>query len=536
MNMQFNSGAAVLMVSLLIGASSCTKNFEQYNTNTAELTTAQTIASLPTAFGPLEQNIYHNYQTAQNLSADAYAGYFMPPTPFKAQDNLNYFLVDGWDVNGFNDQYDYEMAIVSKMRADGVPTARPDYWAVALIMQVEAMDRTTDRFGPIPYSKAGTSVTSVPYDSQQDIYNLFFQQLDTAVQNLETYVAANPGAKPLGADDLVYGGNYSEWIKFANSLRLRLAMRIVKADPTTAQTQAEKALTDPGGLMTAPADDALVGQSGGRNNDIWTVTVSYGNNNMNAALMTYMVGFQDPRLPAYATPATDASVVTALGSGYYEGIRIGINVTQALYQGFALPNCTLPTAQTAPFGQTAPQYIMTAAEVWFLKAEAALRGWANAGTVQTDYQTGITTSFQQWGVSSSTYLTDNSSTETAYVDPRNSGNNSPALSTITIAWDPSASQETMLERIITQKWIAMFPDGQEAWADYRRTGYPRLFPVVNNFSGGTISTTTQIRRLAYPSNEYITNGAAVNAAVSTLLNGPDNGGTRLWWDTGGSNF
>jgi hypothetical protein len=94
----------------------------------------------------------------------------------------------------------------------------------------------------------------------------------------------------------------------------------------------------------------------------------------------------------------------------------------------------------------------------------------------------------------------------------------------------------MLERIITQKWIAIYPDGQEAWADYRRTGYPRLFPVVNNFSGGTISTTTQIRRLAYPSNEYTTNSVAVNAAVANLLGGPDNGGTRLWWDTGGSNF
>ena len=536
MKMQFNSGSAVLFASLLIGASSCTKNFETYDTNPASLSSTETIAILPTAFGPLEQNIYHNYQTAQNLSADAYGGFFMTPTPFKASDNLNYFLVDGWDVNGFNDMYNYEMSPVAKIAAAGTRTARPDYWALALIMQVEAMDRCTDRFGPIPYSKAGTSLTSVPYDSQQDIYNLFFLQLDTAVSNLETYIAANPGSEPLGTNDLVYGGNYVEWVKFANSLRLRLAMRIVKVDPTTAQTQAEKALTDPGGLMTVPADDALVVQSGGRNNDIWTVTVSYGNNNMNAALLTYMEGFNDPRLPVYATPATDASVVAALGSGYYEGIRIGINLTQSLYQGFALPNCTLPTPQTAPFGQTAPQYIMTAAEVWFLKAEAALRGWANAGTVQTDYQTGITTSFTQWGVNSSTYLTDNSSTETAYTDPRNSANNSPALSTITIAWDPTASQETMLERIITQKWIAIFPDGQEAWAEYRRTGYPRLFPVVNNFSGGTISTSVQIRRLAYPSNEYTTNAVAVNAAVANLLGGPDNGGTRLWWDTGGSNF
>ena len=179
---------------------------------------------------------------------------------------------------------------------------------------------------------------------------------------------------------------------------------------------------------------------------------------------------------------------------------------------------------------------MTGAESWFLKAEAALRGWAGAGDAQTDYQTGINTSFQQWGVSSASYLTNATSLPTAYTDPKNSANNSPALSTITIQWDPAATNEQKLERIITQKWLAIFPDGQEAWADFRRTGYPKLFTVVNNLSGGTIDTQTQIRRLPYPTNEYNTNGAAVQSAVSKLLNGADNGGTRLWWDVNKANF
>jgi hypothetical protein len=86
-----------------------------------------------------------------------------------------------------------------------------------------------------------------------------------------------------------------------------------------------------------------------------------------------------------------------------------------------------------------------------------------------------------------------------------------------------------MERIITQKWIAMFPEGQEAWTEYRRTGYPKLFPVVNNNSGGTISTDVQIRRLPFPQNEYNTNATEVNKAIQ-LLGGADNGGTRLWWD------
>jgi hypothetical protein len=526
-----NSCSAVLLASLLVGAGGCTKNFESYNTNPTSLTTSQTLAILPTAFGPLEQSIYSNYQTAQNLSADAYAGYMMSPTPFKAEYNLNYFLVDAWDRNGFVDQYNLVMAPVSKIAATGAPTQRPDYWAVALIMQVEAMDRVTDRFGPIPYSKAGTSLTSVPYDSQQAIYTEFFSQLDTAVSNLSAYIAAHPGVKPLGVNDLVYGGDYTKWLKLANSLRLRLAMRIVKADATTAQTQAEKALADPGGLLSVPSDDALIAQSGGRNNDIWTVTASYGDNRFNAAMGSYMTGYSDPRLPVYATPATDPTIVSAVGAGKYVGIRIGINIAaKSDYENYASVNTS------TNFSQTASQYFFTAAEVWFLKAEAAVRGWAGAGTAQTDYETGINTSFQQWGVTDAAYITDGTSTQANYTDPKNAQNNATALSTITIKWDPAASQEVMLERIITQKWLAIFPDGQEAWADYRRTGYPRLFPVVNNESGGTIDTQIQIRRLAYPQSEYTANGVAVNSAVSTLLNGPDNGGTRLWWDVNKGNF
>src|ERR1700753_3603054 len=183
----------VLVALLALGVSSCTKNFEDYNTNKAALSNSQTVAILPTAFGPLQQAIYADYQTAQNLNADGFGGFFMSPTPFKAAYDLNYFLIDGWDRNGFVDQYNLVMAPVSKIAATGVRTTEPELWAVALILQVEAMDRVTDRFGPIPYSKAGSSITSVAYDSQKDVYTLFFNQLDTAVANLTAYIGAHPG-------------------------------------------------------------------------------------------------------------------------------------------------------------------------------------------------------------------------------------------------------------------------------------------------------------------------------------------------------
>lgn len=99
----------------------------------------------------------------------------------------------------------------------------------------------------------------------------------------------------------------------------------------------------------------------------------------------------------------------------------------------------------------------------------------------------------------------------------------------TDAYHGDAQTEQKLERIITQKYLAIFPDGQEAWSEYRRTGYPKLFTVDHNASNGAVNTNLQIRRLRFPASEYSNNNANVQAAVG-LLGGPDNGGTKLWWD------
>lgn len=512
---------------MILVMSGCTKNFEKLDTNPNSLNDAQTLAILSTAFGPIEQAIYANYQVAQNLSADAYCGYMMSPDNFAGGvNNMNYALIDGWNAGGFNNQYKEVMGPISKIVAAGLKTKSPDQFAVLQLVQIEAMDRVTDRFGPIPYTKAGTSLITIPYDDQKTVYQTFFSQLDTASANLQKFIGANPGKAPLVGVDLIYNGDYTKWLKYANSLRLRLAMRIVKADPAMAQQQAEKAMSAVGGLLSSPADDAAISQSGGRQNDLYVVTLPYDDNRMGASLQTYMTGYNDPRLPVYCTPATDP-----LLNGQYVGIRIGLKLNNRTdYDGYS----SLNTSKT--FTQSAPQLIMTAAEIWFLKAEAALRGWTGAGDAQGNYEKGITTSMQQWGVSTGNYLSDATSLPAAYTDPKNAVNNAVALSTVTIKWDPSATNEQKLERIITQKWLAIFPDGQEAWADFRRTGYPKLFPVVNNLSGGTIDTKIQIRRLPYPSNEYNTNGQAVNNAVQKYLNGPDNGGTRLWWDVDKANF
>ena len=158
-------------------------------------------------------------------------------------------------------------------------------------------------------------------------------------------------------------------------------------------------------------------------------------------------------------------------------------------------------------------------------------------SVQQLYEEGIATSLAQWGVAggATAYINDATSKPANYTDPLNASQSIAALSDLTIKWDEGATQEEKLERIIIQKWISDYPDGTLAWSTFRRTGYPKLFPVALNNSGGTISTDIQIRRMNYPGSEYVTNAAEVANGV-TLLNGPDNGGTRLWWDKAGPNF
>jgi hypothetical protein len=518
---------SVVVFCALISIAGCTKKFDSFNTNPSLLTDAQSLKLVPTAIGPIETAMFSNYQVSQNLSADAYAGYMMSPDNFQGGlNNLKYDFVDTWNSPGFNDKYTQVMGPIKAIADAGARTSLPDIWGVALILQVEIMDKVTDKFGPIPYTKTGTSFRSIPYDDQKTVYESFFKQLDTAVNNIRTFLTSNaPQKNRMGNSDLIYSGDLNKWIKFANSLRLRLAMHLAKIDPATAKTQGEIALNAPEGVLAVNADNALLKQAGGRQNDYYLITLTYQRDNMfNASFGTYLNGYNDPRAPQMALPATQAGI-----AGSYAGIRLGADVTVADYRSFAAYN------YVNTFTQFAPQMIMNASEMWFLKAEAALRGWSGSGDTKTNYETGIQTSMDQWGVSIGGYLNDATSKQANYTDPINPSNSTPAISSITIKWDESATQEQKLERIITQKWLAIFPDGQEAWADYRRTGYPKLFPVVQNLSNGTISSSIQVRRLTYPLSEGLSNPDGLKTGL-TELGGPDNGGTRLWWDTGGANF
>lgn len=517
---------------LVVGG--CTKNFKEYNTNEYGASNDDLLPDYGLVVAQLQeaQKTIYVYQPAwvtqlqQNLMADVYSGYMMPPTPFRGNsNNMNYDLVDGWNVWALNPAYSSSvgsvMSPISNVEVTTKSTA-PDLYAMAKIIKVEAMHRVSDIFGPIMYSKYKVRADDggYDYDSQQEAYTHFFKDLSEAITILTPLRGTAPTPTFKNAD-LAYEGSYTKWLQFANSLRLRLALRIVKADAAKAKTEGEAALANAGGLLSATGDDFNI-NIGATAHPLNTINNAWADIRMGAPMESILKGYNDPRLPKYFVPATDAAV-----AGQYKGIRNGIDIdAKSRYQGYSAM-VTFPSKIQ----------LMTAAEAWFLKAEAAIRGWTGAGSAKGNYESGITISFSQHALTgAATYINDAVSKPAEYIDPKaitpgqnNITNGMPWLSTITIKWEDADAFEKKLERIITQKWISMFPEGQEAWSEFRRTGYPKLFPVVINNSGGKVSTATFIRRVNIPPDEYLTNPQGAKRAAATL-NGPDNGGTRLWWD------
>lgn len=162
-----------------------------------------------------------------------------------------------------------------------------------------------------------------------------------------------------------------------------------------------------------------------------------------------------------------------------------------------------------------------------MRAEGALKGWTMNGKAKDLYEQGVQVSMEERKVTIGDYLASTKKPKD-YVDPTDSGKNKTAVSEVTPKYDESADPSVNLERILVQKWIANFPNGWETWADIRRTGYPKHFPIVNNLNTDGVTVERGMRRLPFPQSEYNTNNANVRAAVS-MLGGSDTSATDIWW-------
>lgn len=524
----FVNGFVFLTVAMLSGA--CTGDFDSLNTNhhaAQQIEASQFLTTMQIDVVPCSDVDANQYQRACNLTGDIYSGYMAGTGSWGTSNGINYDLYYNngeWGNMLYRVAYTQVLPAWRKIKTsydeDNFPEAS---WAITQVTKIMSMHRVADAYGPIPYLKFGQSMVA-PYDSQQAVYVRFFEELNAAIAVLEE--VASSSETPLAKVDLVYGGNYAKWLRLANSLKLRLAMRIVYADPDNAKKHAEEAIAS--GVVESNADNAQIQSVSGTMvyNPFEVCWDSYGDCRMGAAMDSFLNGYKDPRLTAYFQAAKT-------GQGHH-GVMSGIANNSA--KTWFLDKTSAPNIYKAT-----PVEWLLAAEVAFLRAEGALRGWNMGGTTEFFYNQGVTLSFEQRAVSgAAAYLENATDVPARFEDVSNRGYGKAAVSTITIKWLASGGFEKNLEQIITQKWLAIYPNGQEAWAEFRRTGYPKLFPVNANKSGNTVDSDVQIRRLVFPQQEYNTNGNEVQKATALLqseskkavngASGCDTGGTYLWWD------
>ena len=517
----FDLRLTVIIICMGTLLASCTKKYADINTDRNTIATIGS-AELPFLFARAEKEAtpsIWNYQIAQNLFADQYAQYFACTATYFPSDRL--VIRMDWVGAAFNPIYTDVVPQLQSIFAAADPSSAE--YALANVLWVLSFHRVTDYWGPIPYFQAGVPGNSVAYDPQDKVYDDFFKRLDAAVTVLKTKTSE----KPFGDFDIMYAGDVNKWIKFANTLRLRLAMRISKVDPTRAKTEAEAAVAA-GTLTDSPGDDAYVKRSlTGDDNNGLSIMSDWNEFRMSASMESVLKGYADPRMPVYFLPAQK--------TGTYEGERNGLTATQ-LTQAVNLQDANShagPRWASPSYGGNAdylstPQNVMATAEAYFLRAEGALLGWNMVGTAKELYDAGITNSMKQWGITDATTIQNYINSTNTPVAP-NDYLNSPPVTNIPVKFDPS-NVSTQNQQIALQKWLAMYPDGMEAWADYRRSRYLKLYPVANSDNPDITNTTTQwIRRIPFLLSETQNNKVAVDAAVP-LLGGPDKVTTPLWWD------
>lgn len=502
-----------LFVVSAMGISSCTDKFEEYNTNPTKLTELDA-SGVGNAFAAAQyRGTTASWQTFQSLFGDLQAQYFANIAQnFPSDRNV---MVGNW-LNGAWSGF-YGSAIppllgVLDNTKPGGKAENPGVYAIANIWKVRMFLPRTDYWGPIPYSQVGNGQKQVDYDAQDVIYKDFLALLTKAVTDLQPY----KGKNLLGNNDQIYGGNVDNWIRFANTLRLRIAMRMSGVEPALAKTNAEAAVA--GGVLETNAHDAFLKVTANSINTLNQAT-AWNEFRMSAAMESVLKGYSDPRMTKYFAPAVATGEYRGLRNGYSQ-VELGLPANQ----NTRLSNVNdvfLPANQAnQPFG------IIMAAEAWFLRAEGALKGWnMGGGTAQAYYEAGINASMRQWGITDAAAIaayTSSTSTPVALTDAVNS----PALTDIPVKW--SADPAKQMEQVITQKWLALWPDGLEAWAEYRRTGFPKLYPRINSESL-VVPANGVVRRTPYVVGEQQTNPKGLATGVAKL-GGADNEATRLWWN------
>lgn len=428
--------------------------------------------------------------------------------------------------------------------------------AILRIYRVYMMSVITDIYGDAPYSEAGLGylkeIYNPKYDTQEDIYNDFFTELKDAASALN---AANDRI----TGDVIYNGDVAKWIKLANSLRLRYAMRISDVAPEKARKEFEDALASEGGVLTSGSDDALI--------KYMDISFSFGQDSYTDyrgnALSQLLFGNDPANNPSYLCSTffnqlynTKNPRTFMIARFYYDGLMSQtspdnrIDLTDEITgKGIAMNPCqpgafsydpwpqgydsdmmkeiakTNPSVETTMARETEPKLannflrgdnpgvVMTCAEVNLLLAEASLKKWNTGGTVEGFYSKGVRAAMD--------FLADN------YGYDRISDND---FNTYIADNGTGHTEQQAKAAINTQAWILHFTNPAECWANVRRSGYPRLKSPAEYGFGQYLTGGKDIPvRLCYPTLESSYNKPGYDEALKRM-GGKDSWNTHVWWD------
>jgi hypothetical protein len=473
--------AALLLMSLF-AVTACNKNIDEFgNTNINPNTTPDPIPSalLTNVLSGLGGIAWGN---ATNIPGGLYAQY-MSETQYT--DASRYATpTTNWD--GFYAGPLYDLQNIINMNSDPEKAEKAAEFgsnanqiAIARILKVLYFKTITDAWGDVPYFQALKGEGNIPYDKQEDIYPDLLKELKEAANQFDN--------GPTVKGDIMYSGNTTKWKRFANSLRAILALRMSKANPTLGKAEFADAIA--AGVIESNADNAAIEYPGGvYRNPIYnyyaiTQRFDYA---ISETITDMMNNLNDPRILKYGTST--------------KGFPYGLTRNDAIaWQGANPDHGWLYAYTSTP--ETFPLYLLTAGQVYLARAEAAKLTWT-AEDAETNYKTGITLEMNRWGITDATTIND-------YLDQP----------------DVALNGTDDFQRIAEQRWLAHYPDGNEGWAEWRRTGYPELTPAPG--SGRPIPL-----RLPYGTNEPLYNpenfaAASARYTVGGVNNSQDG---AVWWD------
>lgn len=507
--------------------------------------------------GSISRPVSHAWQRYYTLP-DVYAQYgVVPHSDFAYAGALvsSYNVSPDW-IAGPNGKFIGARNCLTPLLNHKSSDSIPEVKAIALLLYNYAVIENVDMYGTIPYNDFKANKVDPPfkYDDMKTIYTGAEANIDTIVNCLR-YFDSKPAWYQAKVKDIV--NNFSEvtrddkngvqnmetWVRFANSLKLRMAMHMVKAEPQLAQKWAEEAVKS-GVIDDLKYEVGMYPSAYGKVHPLVEISEVWADMRFSASFISLLKSLTHPyRFSLCMRNSGDLfndQGVTLPAETDQVGIRSGIHTGKGQtygsnqFVGFSRINKMLI--------ENAPLYLFKWAEIDFLRAEGALRGWDMGGKAELFYTRAIENSsifepgsdlYNSFKPVLSQYGRVEKPVAYTYKDPTGSSPDMEGVTKIGVKWNEADDKETKLEKIITQKYIALFPNSMEAWGEMRRTGYPKMFPVLNVEEGdGSLKAGDLVRRILFPNSDDASL-KDIQATGLKALGGPDQQATRVWWDVKG---